>query len=66
MIEALSHSLRDLIRYAPPFFLLIIVIELATLAPSHHRVRHGRGGLWRSAVTGATRSTWTVTTLPTA
>ena len=41
MIEALSHSLRDLIRYAPPFFLLIIVIELATLAPSHHRVRHG-------------------------
>ena len=41
MIEALSHSLRDPIRYAPPFFLLIIVIELATLAPSHHRVRHG-------------------------
>ena len=26
MIEALSHSLRDPIRYAPPFFLLIIVI----------------------------------------
>ena len=32
MLEALRHSLDDPIRYALPFFLLTIVIELVTLA----------------------------------
>ena len=31
MVDALSHSLHDPIRYALPFFLLTIVIELVTL-----------------------------------
>ena len=54
MLEALRHSLNDPIRYALPFFLLTIVIELVTLAVLVRLQFHEYGAVLRD-IRGAKR-----------